>query len=255
MGVGIIDPLTMEYIDVRRPYDFHVTGISTSYDTGYNTFSYYFNATGYADVYLFFFYIDATSAFWDQNIYVKNLFVNNTSVTNEPSGSYPQIIDSTPPSIYGSNDFTIEEGSEGVIIEWIISDASLYGHYWIYMNNNLFSDADWDSPSGEIGIVIGISHLSVGVYNFTIVVSDAFENYATHTVIVTITSPTLTTPTSTKTTIPQTTLLSISWILIPLSLFAKCIFFTAENKMVFLSFFISQEKVNLFFLFFVIQSQ
>ncbi|MCE7738738.1 MAG: hypothetical protein KAU62_00915 [Candidatus Heimdallarchaeota archaeon] len=50
--------------------------------------------------------------------------------------------------------------------------------------------------------------------------ADAFENYATHTVIVTITSPTLTTPTSTKTTIPQTTLLSISWILIPLSLFA-----------------------------------
>ncbi len=84
MGVAIIEPLTMEYLDVKRPYDYQSSGISSSHDTGYQTFNYTFDTFGYNDVLLFFFYVDATVAYWEQNIWVDNLkILTDTSEENE----------------------------------------------------------------------------------------------------------------------------------------------------------------------------
>ncbi len=89
MGVAIIDSLTMEYLDVKRPYDYQDTGISYSHDTGYQTFNYTFNTSGYADVLLFFFYVDATVAFWDQNIWVDDLLIfTDSTAENEDPNTY-----------------------------------------------------------------------------------------------------------------------------------------------------------------------
>lgn len=98
MGVAIIDSLTMEYLDVKRPYDYQDTGISYSHDTGYQTFNYTFNTSGSDEVLLFFFYVDATVAFWDQSIRVNDLMIYTDSATeNESPNTY--IISLTIPMI------------------------------------------------------------------------------------------------------------------------------------------------------------
>ncbi len=98
MGVAIIDPLTMEYLDVKRPYDYQDTGISYSHDTGYQIFNYTFSTSGYVEVLLFFFYVDATVAFWDQNIWVDDLviYTDNAAEIENPNVT---IVSSTVPII------------------------------------------------------------------------------------------------------------------------------------------------------------
>lgn len=98
MGVAIIDSLTMEYLDVKRPYDYQDTGISYSHDTGYQIFNYTFSTSGYADVLLFFFYVDATVAFWDQNIWVDNLVIYSDNAA-ESENSNVTIVSSSIPII------------------------------------------------------------------------------------------------------------------------------------------------------------
>ena len=81
MGVAVIEPLTMEYLGVKRPYDYQSSGISSSHDTGYQTFNYTFDTFGHDDVLLFFFYVDATVAYWERNIWVDDLMVYSDSAT------------------------------------------------------------------------------------------------------------------------------------------------------------------------------
>lgn len=84
MGVAVIDSSDMKYLGVNRTYDYQDTGISSSHDTGYQTFSYNFNTSGYDEVLLFFFYVDATVAFWDQNIWVDDLRIYTDAIPPEP---------------------------------------------------------------------------------------------------------------------------------------------------------------------------
>lgn len=90
MGVAIIDSSDMKYLGVNRTYDYQDTGFSYSHDTGYQTFNYTFNTAGYTEVLLFFFYVDATVAFWDQNIWVTDLKIDNPN-TNLISFTIPMI--------------------------------------------------------------------------------------------------------------------------------------------------------------------
>ncbi|MHA1552336.1 MAG: hypothetical protein ACTSQC_10380 [Candidatus Heimdallarchaeaceae archaeon] len=94
MGVAIIDSSSMEYLGVNRTYNYQDTGLSYPHDTGYQTFNYTFNTTGYDEVLLFFFYVDATVAFWDQNIWVDDLMIyteNEDPNTNLISFTIPMI--------------------------------------------------------------------------------------------------------------------------------------------------------------------
>ena len=84
MGVAVIAPSDMKYLGVNRSYDYQDTGVSSSHDTGYQTFAYHFNTSGYDEVLLFFFYVDATIAYWAQNIWVNDLKIYTDAITTDP---------------------------------------------------------------------------------------------------------------------------------------------------------------------------
>ncbi|MHA1199637.1 MAG: hypothetical protein ACTSQF_09955 [Candidatus Heimdallarchaeaceae archaeon] len=219
MGVGIIDPQTMLYLGVRRPYDYQDTGISTYHDTGYNTFSYDFDVTGYEEVLLFSYYIDATVSNWGQNVWVTNLNYTGSpiiySYTDPPLISHMLLI---PPG-----------GEEPTAIAWFISENSYSGHYWIYVNDSLLTDADWDSEYGSVAVAVSFSGYPVGTYNFTIVVTDKYDNLAFDTVFYTVEEDEIISITPSET--PSTTIDYFTLPLLIVSFFiAGVVYFVKRRK-------------------------
>ncbi len=89
--------------------------------------------------------------------------------------------DTAPPIIDHPADISYEEGTTGNFIFWTPSDTHPF-HYVIYRNGTEVASDSWD----WIFIGINIDGLSVGVYNYTIVVYDTSGNYANDTVFVTV---------------------------------------------------------------------
>ena len=88
------------------------------------------------------------------------------------------------PVIDQAADITYEEGSEGHNITWQTSDAEP-SNYTITRNETLVESGSWDGGN----ITVNVDGLSVGVYLYTCTVNDTVGQYASDTVMVTVTEP------------------------------------------------------------------
>jgi len=104
------------------------------------------------------------------------------------------VIDSDSPMIDQPIDIEYEEGIASNTITWSPSDADP-SHYVIYRNGIEIVSDTWYGSS----IAVNVDGLSVGAYNYTIVVWDISGNWVSDIVIVTV-IPQTTTTTSTTTT-------------------------------------------------------
>ena len=89
--------------------------------------------------------------------------------------------DSTAPTINQPADVEYEEGTSDNEILWTPSDA-YPSHYVVFRNNIEINSNNWDGNP----ITLDVDNLSLGVFNFTIVVYDLFEHLMSDTVIVTV---------------------------------------------------------------------
>lgn len=107
--------------------------------------------------------------------------------------------ETTPPTIDHPADLDYEEGTIDNTIEWNPSDAHP-SHYVIYRNGTEVVSDSWDGGS----VTVEIDGLSVGAYNYTIVVYDTSRNCASDTVLaIVLPQTTITTTTTTSTTTPN----------------------------------------------------
>lgn len=107
--------------------------------------------------------------------------------------------ETTPPTIDHPADLDYEEGTIDNTIEWNPSDAHP-SHYVIYRNGTEVVSDSWDGGS----VTVEIDGLSVGAYNYTIVVYDTSGNCASDTVLaIVLPQTTITTTTTTSTTTPN----------------------------------------------------
>ncbi len=134
---------------------------------------------------------------------------NYTIVVYDISGNWVSdevivtVIDTTPPMIDHPDDVEYVVGTTGHSITWSPSDAHP-SHHVVYRNGTEVASVSWDGSS----ILVNVDDLSVGVYNYTIVVYDTSGNWVSDIVIVTVlpeTTTTTTTATATTTTDTTTT--------------------------------------------------
>jgi len=90
------------------------------------------------------------------------------------------IEDITAPIVDNPANITYEEHTTGHNISWTATDNNP-GFYVIYMNEIETDSGSWTSG---VPITINVDGLAIGSYNYTIVVSDVYDNSATDTVIV-----------------------------------------------------------------------
>jgi hypothetical protein len=110
---------------------------------------------------------------------------------------YPFIYppETTTPTIDQPADIDYVEGTTGNTIIWTPSDAHP-SHYVVYRNGTEVALASWNGSS----ITVDVDGLSVGVYNYTIVVYNTSGNWASDTVLVIVLSQATTTTTTTTNT-------------------------------------------------------
>ncbi len=155
---------------------------------------------------------EVASVSWDGSsitVEVDGLSVgiyNYTIVVYDISGNWVSdevivtVIDTTPPMIDHPDDVEYVVGTTGHSITWSPSDAHP-SHHVVYRNGTEVASVSWDGSS----ILVNVDDLSVGVYNYTIVVYDTSGNWVSDIVIVTVLPETTTTTTDTTTTTSTTT--------------------------------------------------
>jgi len=91
------------------------------------------------------------------------------------------------PTIDSPEDMEYREGTTGHSITWQPNDASP-SHYVVYQNGTQVVSDSWNGTS----ITVEVDNLTMGVYNYTIVVYDAMGNYTSDTVLIIVQSSTTT---------------------------------------------------------------
>ena len=158
---------------------------------------------------------EVASGNWDGSSITVNVdglsvgVYNYTIVVYDTSGNCASdtvlvtVVDTIAPTIDHPADMDYEEGTTGSTITWNPSDTHP-AHYVAYRNGTEVASGNWDGSS----IAVNVDGLSVGVYNYTIVVYDTSGNMISDTVIVTVlplASTSITTATDTTTTTTTTT--------------------------------------------------
>lgn len=87
--------------------------------------------------------------------------------------------DSTAPVIQGPDDIHYDESTTGHSITWNVSESNP-STFSLYINGTLDSTEAWDGSN----FAFDIDTLSYGIYNYTLVVTDAVGNVASDTVLV-----------------------------------------------------------------------
>ena len=90
--------------------------------------------------------------------------------------------DTTPPELNIQGNLILDYLSTGNTITWMPKDQYPY-NYQVYLNNQQIDTGPWDNNTN---IVINIDTSVITVLNYTIVVSDVFDQISTDTVLVTI---------------------------------------------------------------------
>ncbi|MHA2276399.1 MAG: hypothetical protein ACXAC2_11550, partial [Candidatus Kariarchaeaceae archaeon] len=114
---------------------------------------------------------------------------NYTIVVYDDSGNFINdtiwvtVNDVTAPVFATTPDQTISEGSSGNEIQWNATD-NYPGFYEVYRNDSFTGDTGpWTNADN---VTISIDGLDKGVYNFTFVAVDAYNNNASNTVFITV---------------------------------------------------------------------
>lgn len=108
---------------------------------------------------------------------------------------HPLFHDSIPPMIDHPLDVEYVEQTYGHSITWISTDENP-SHYIVYRNGTEFLSNSWEGNP----IIVYVNELSVGIYNYTIVVYDTVGNMNSDTVFVTVLQSGTSTITSTSST-------------------------------------------------------
>ena len=124
--------------------------------------------------------LDSDTQYWFA-IKAYDEVLNYGYISNNAS---EKTLDITPPVLDSPADITYEEGTTGHIINWNATDNNP-GNYIIYREGVEVDSGSWTSG---VAITINVDGLTVGSYNYTIKVTDAFSNTATDTVLVNVTS-------------------------------------------------------------------
>jgi hypothetical protein len=110
--------------------------------------------------------------------YNYTIILSDTSGNNATSTVIVTVIDAISPNITQTPGIsTVIENSEGNTIAWEVTD-SYPGVYEIYSNGSLVGTNTWASAKN---ITISIDGLSIGLYNYTILVFDESGNFNTTT--------------------------------------------------------------------------
>lgn len=104
---------------------------------------------------------------------------------------YPFSIINNPPTIDHPNDIEYVEGSINSNITWNTYDWDIVS-FEVYRNGSIVEEVD-DWGGGTL--VVFVDELSIGIYNYTVIIFDSGDNFVSDTVIVTIISNTTTTTT------------------------------------------------------------
>jgi hypothetical protein len=91
--------------------------------------------------------------------------------------------DTTPPIITGPDDFSFRVGEEYQTIEWNAQDLSPLSYVVLRDGAEITSDS---STQTSVHFSMILENYQAGIFNYTIVVMDAYGNAVSDTVIVTI---------------------------------------------------------------------
>ena len=153
-------------------------GCTEATEIGYHHYEVNQTLVDCEEVIILFFFSDANLANNEEEFWVEEL---NIYGSEEGETYLPDIVD---PIIYSSEDLTYTEGTLGNTINWTIVDES-NGTFALYMNWSYISGGTW--VNGDI-ISKDVNFLEEGIYYYTLVAIDTFDNYAESTIIVTVTS-------------------------------------------------------------------
>jgi ABC-type transport system substrate-binding protein len=96
---------------------------------------------------------------------------------------YVEVVDGTSPVLTHPNGLTYSEGSTGHTISWQGTE-NYPSHYEVFKNGSIYRSGPWNS-SGEM-ISVSVDGLSLGTYNYTLVLTDDGGNFASDTVFITV---------------------------------------------------------------------
>lgn len=114
--------------------------------------------------------------------------------TNDTSEYFEILTDVSAPALDHPSDIEYSETTTGHAIAWTATDAYPVS-FEIYRNGTMVKSGAWSSPSESISV--DVDGLTLGVYNYTIVVADIGGNIDTDEVMVAVidgTDPVLSTP-------------------------------------------------------------
>jgi C4-type Zn-finger protein len=117
----------------------------------------------------------------DKGVYNFTIVVIDSSGNSATNTTFLTVFDATPPTLSSPPDLEFVYNTTGNSITWVANDK-YPDTMIIYRNGAIQFSTSW--TSGNIGI--NIDGLSVGTYNYTIVVYDKSSNLANDTVIVTV---------------------------------------------------------------------
>lgn len=135
---------------------------------------------------------------------IHNITIIVTNINIGVSFTYSNmvtVLDNTAPQLTTtSTSLSYAEGSTGNIIQIGVTEAH-FSHYTVFQNSTQLGTWYWSTGSN---ITFSVDGLSVGTYNYTIVVFDSSNNQAETTIIVTVSSATTTTIPTVTTTVTAT---------------------------------------------------
>ncbi len=102
------------------------------------------------------------------------------SITIQERYNYYANLDNYPPEIISSGDYSYSFGTSNNFINWTLYDENPK-YYEIYKDNLLIFTNDWVNGTE---LKWNVDSLAVGVYNYTLLVSDFRDNIATDTIFV-----------------------------------------------------------------------
>ncbi|TFH07119.1 MAG: hypothetical protein E4H14_09235 [Candidatus Thorarchaeota archaeon] len=140
----------------------------------------------------------------DLGVHTIDVIVHDIAGNTESDTIDVPVVDTIHPLVNEPPDNEHVNGAVGLVISWEVSDLRP-GSYEILVDDVVLHSGPWDSSPNTIEV--SIDTLSVGVYNFTLIITDEAGNSAVDTVFVTVTpdyfteAPTTsTTPSDTNTT-------------------------------------------------------
>ncbi|MGM0686549.1 MAG: NosD domain-containing protein [Promethearchaeati archaeon] len=145
----------------------------------------------------------------DLGVYNYTISINDTLDKISVDTVFVTVFDSTSPEIDRPEDIDYELGSTGNTINWNASDLDP-SSYEIHVDGSIVLDSSWNGSNVEYGV----DGLSLGSHSVMIVVHDSSGNYASDTVIVSVTdtiAPTIDSPADMEYELGSTGN-SISWV-------------------------------------------